>query len=171
VLGTRFVRPLAAYFAYSLNKVIANVDEVIHADSSVYDRVQLMEERDVLIVIAFARYPADVVAIARFAQTRGKRVLAITDSPLSPLLPLADVALFARSTMLDFVGSLAAPAALINCIVTDLGIRLGEEGLNRLRMADDAAQAANIYVSAGTRSRRTKKPRTSEVDSLRRGLS
>ena len=93
MLGTRFVRPLAAYFAYSLNKVIANVDEVIHADSSVYDRVQLMEERDVLIVIAFARYPADVVAVARFAQTLGKRVLAITDSPLSPLLPLADVAL------------------------------------------------------------------------------
>jgi DNA-binding MurR/RpiR family transcriptional regulator len=159
VLGTRFVRPLAGYFAYSLNKVIANVDGVVDADSSLYDRVQLMEERDVLIVIAFARYPADVVAVARFAQSLGKRVLAITDSPLSPLLPLADVTLFARSTMLDFVGSLAAPAALINCIVTELGIRLGDEALSRLQAAEDAAEAANIYVSAGARSMGTKTPR------------
>jgi DNA-binding MurR/RpiR family transcriptional regulator len=171
VLGTRFSRPLAVYFAYSLSKVIANVDGVPHADSSLYDRVQLMTERDVLIVIAFARYPADVIAVARFARTLGKRVLAITDSPLSPLLPLADVALFARSTMLDFVGSLAAPAALINCIVTELGIRLGDEALNRMQAIEDAANAAGIYVPAGDRSPARSRPPVSEVDTLRRGVS
>ncbi len=156
VLGSRFVSPIAIYFEYSLSKVIANVYGFVRADSSLYDHIRLMEEEDVLIVIAFARYPADVIAVARFAHALGKHVLAITDSPLSPLLPLADVSLFARSSMLDFVGSLAAPAALINCIVTELGIRLGAKALSRLQAIEEAAEAANIYVHIGDRSMRTK---------------
>jgi DNA-binding MurR/RpiR family transcriptional regulator len=75
---------------------------------------------------------------------------------LSPLLPLTIVAIFARSTMLDFVGSLAAPLALINCIVTEVGTRLGNQALNRLQVLEDAAAAANIYVRLGDRAARSK---------------
>ena len=170
VLGSRFVRPLSVYFEYSLNKVMANAEGFGHADSSLYDRVQLMEDKDVLIVIAFARYPADVIAVARFAHALGRQLLVITDSPLSPLLPLADVALFARSSMLDFVGSLAAPAALINCIVTELEIRLGDKALSRLKAIEHAADAANIYVRVGERAPRAKMEKSQSADRVRREL-
>jgi DNA-binding MurR/RpiR family transcriptional regulator len=106
----------------------------------------------VLIVIAFARYPADLITLARYAHRCGVRLLAITDSPLSPVLPLAEVTLFAKVNMLDFVGSLAAPAALINCIVADLGLRLGEQAVARLQVLEAAASEAGIYVSAGGQS-------------------
>ena len=79
----------------------------------------------------------------------GVRLLAITDSPLSPVLPLAEVALFTKVSVQDFVGSLAAPAALINCIVADLGLRLGEQAVARLQALEAAASEAGIYVSAG----------------------
>src|SRR5215208_4915900 len=149
IVGSRYVSPLAIFFEYSLAKIKANVQSFTHADSALYDRVRLMDAGDVMIVIAFARYPTELVAIARYAHRCGVRLLAITDSPLSPILPLAEVALFAKVSMLDFVGSLAAPAALINCIVADIGLRLGEQAVARLQALEAAASEAGIYVSAG----------------------
>jgi DNA-binding MurR/RpiR family transcriptional regulator len=150
IAGFRYVSPLAIFFEYSLAKIRANVQSYTQADSSLFDRVRLMDAGDVLIVIAFARYPAELVALARYAHRCGVRLLTITDSPLSPVLPLADVVLFAKVSMLDFIGSLAAPAALINCIVADLSLRLGEQAVARLQALEDAASEAGIYVAAGS---------------------
>lgn len=152
IMGFRYISPLTLYFGYSLSKVKANVRVYTQADSSLYDRMRLMAVGDVLIVIAFARYPADLVALVRYAHTLGVPILAITDNPLSPVLPMSEVALFARVSMLDFVGSLAAPAALINCVVSELGVRLGEEALQRLQVLEDVAAEVGIYVPGGGRS-------------------
>jgi len=154
ILATRYAAPLATYFEYGLAKLRDDVHAATQADSSLYDRVSRMGEGDLLVVIAFARYPADLVALVRFAAGRGVRVVAITDSPLSPVLPLAEVALFAKVSevgLLDFVGSLAAPAALINCIVSALAVRLGEAGLARLRDLENAAAEAGVYAAVGGR--------------------
>ena len=154
VLATRYAAPLASYFEYGLAKLRDDVHAFTQADSSLYDRVGMMGEGDLVVVIAFARYPADLVTLARFASGRGIRILAITDSPLSPVLPLAEVTLFAKVGgvgLLDFVGSLAAPAALINCIVSAVAARLGEDGLARLQELENAAAEAGIYVSTGGR--------------------
>ncbi|HEX2501903.1 MAG TPA: MurR/RpiR family transcriptional regulator, partial [Methylomirabilota bacterium] len=74
-------------------------------------------------------------------------MLAITDSPLSPILPLADVALFAKASNLDFVGALTAPSALINCVVSEIGVRLGAQAIERLQVLEDAASEAGTYVA------------------------
>ena len=109
ILGFRFLGPLANYFAYSLGKIKSQVESFDRADSSLHDRIRLMEPEDVVVGIALARYPVDLVTMLRHANKLGRRVLAITDSPLSPILPLADVALFAKASNLDFVGSLVGP--------------------------------------------------------------
>lgn len=154
VVATRYAAPLATYFEYGLGKLRDGVSAATHADSSLYDRLRLMGEGDVLIVLAFARYPADLIALARYAARCGVRILAITDSPLSPVLPLAEVTLFAkvgRAGLFDFVGTLAAPAALINCVVCAVAARLGEGGMARLRELEEVAAEAGIYVSTGGR--------------------
>lgn len=150
ILGFRYVSPLATFFGYSLGKIKPNVQWYTQADSSLYDRVRLTDDGDLFIVLAFARYSAELVALARYAHRLGIRLLAITDSPLSPVLPLAEVTLFAKPSMLDFVGSLAAPAALINCLVSELGVRLGEQARARLQTLEDAASEAGIYVPGGS---------------------
>jgi DNA-binding MurR/RpiR family transcriptional regulator len=151
IVGFRFMEAVAVYFAYTLGKVIPNVRAYTAADSTLYDRVRLMDGGDVLVALGVARYPADLVALVRYAHERGITILAITDSPLSPLLPFADVALFAKTNVLDFVGSLAAPAALVNCVVSEAGVRLGDKALERLRALEDAAEAAGTYVPGGSR--------------------
>jgi len=146
VVGFRYTSPLAAHFAYSLGKVKDDVASVGHADSSLYDRVRLMGADDLLVAVALARYPSDLVAVARYARRLHRRLVAITDSALSPLVPLADASLYAKTNMLDFVGSLAAPAALINCLVSEVSVRLGDRAIRRLEAIEDAAREAGIYV-------------------------
>jgi len=147
ILGFRYVASLAHYFCYALGKIRPNVFAWTHADSSLYDRARLMDRNDLVVVIAFPRYPTDVVKLVRYAGERGVKVLAITDSPLSPILPFSETTLFAKASMHDFVGSLAAPAALINCVVSDVGMRIGARAMERLELLEEAAAACGTYVS------------------------
>jgi DNA-binding MurR/RpiR family transcriptional regulator len=154
-LGDDFSARLAAAQAH-LSPKMAQLAAFV---SEHYRQVAFMSTRelaaaagDVLIAMAFAHRPTDLMSLVRYAHGLGVRILAITDSPLSPILPLAEVALVAKATRLDFVGSLAAPAALINCVVSELGMRLGEVALERLQALEDAARAAGTYMPAGSRS-------------------
>jgi DNA-binding MurR/RpiR family transcriptional regulator len=151
ILGFRYVASLALYFAYALGKIRPNVFAWTHADSSLYDRARLLDKGDAIVVIAFPRYPSDMVNLARYARRQRARMLAITDSPLSPVLPLSDVALLAKASMLDFVGSLAAPAALINLVVSVAGMQMGQKAMERLAQLEEAAESCGTYVSPGGR--------------------
>ena len=50
--------------------------------------------QDVVIVISFPRYVKDSIVIARKAKERGARIIALTDSPTSPLAALSDLTLY-----------------------------------------------------------------------------
>jgi DNA-binding MurR/RpiR family transcriptional regulator len=149
IVGVRFVSPLADYLRYSLRKILPHVQAFFHADSTHYDDLCLMGDGDLLIALAFARYSAELVELLRYARQRGLRVLAITDAPISPIVPYAEIALFARGGQLDFVGSLAAPAALINCIVSEVGVRRGERAIERLQRLEESAASSGAFVHSG----------------------
>ena len=50
--------------------------------------------QDVVIVISFPRYVKDSIVIARKAKERGARIVALTDSPTSPIAALGDLTLY-----------------------------------------------------------------------------
>ncbi len=153
-LGFRYVAPLAEYLGYSLNKIRPGVETCTRSDSTLYDRVTQMGRDDVIVAIGFARYPADLVRLLQFAHAQGRTIICITDSTLSPLLPLAEVSLFAKGTIRDFVGSLAAAGALINCVASELARRLGDSALARLAEAERAAEAGGLYAGGHVRTRK-----------------
>lgn len=73
------------------------------------DQLMRIGENDVLIAITFPRYSTRTVEAVQVAKAKGAKVIAITDSTLSPIAPPADYALMARSDMASFVDSLVAP--------------------------------------------------------------
>lgn len=54
--------------------------------------------QDVVIVISFPRYVKDSIIIARKAKERGARIIALTDSPTSPIAALGDMTLYLQAT-------------------------------------------------------------------------
>lgn len=57
-----------------------------------------LQAQDVVVVIAFPRYVKDSIIIARKARERGARIVALTDSPTSPLAALGDLNLYLQAS-------------------------------------------------------------------------
>lgn len=97
---------------------------------------------DVLLAISLPRYSRDTVQLARFAAERGARVVAITDSPASPLAAVASHALYAaaehpvlsaaNSAVLALIEALVAAVMLRNPDVLRLSAELSESLLDYL---------------------------------------
>ncbi len=56
-----------------------------------------MDQRDLVIVLCFPRYLTDTVMIAKAASEKGVPILALTDSPRSPLQRFASICLYAQT--------------------------------------------------------------------------
>ncbi|HEX7892306.1 MAG TPA: MurR/RpiR family transcriptional regulator [Ramlibacter sp.] len=78
---------------------------------------------DLLVAIAFPRYLADTVRLARLAHERGMTVLALTDRVTSPLAPLADVSLYADVDSHYFAASEASALPLIEALCSAVAHR------------------------------------------------
>ena len=105
---------LAFYFQYIFERVI-NIDTV--SISEVFEQTIHVDADDVFIGLSFPRYSRRTVTAMEYARSRGAQVIAITDSTASPLLPLADYSLIAKSDMASFVDSLVAPLSLVNALI------------------------------------------------------
>jgi len=75
-----------------------------------------MTAKDLVIAIAFPRYLNDTVRLAASAQAAGVPVLALTDQPTSPLVPTANVALYATAERQLITTSDAAALSLIEAL-------------------------------------------------------
>ncbi len=75
-----------------------------------------VSDRDVLIAVAFRHYAHEVVAIRDAAAANGAPVVAITDSPLSPLAKHARVLFTVPEDEYSFSRSLAGPMCLAQCL-------------------------------------------------------
>lgn len=73
---------------------------------------------DLLIAVSFPRYARDAVRLMRYARDRGAKVVAITDSPASPIAAGADAALFAPAEHPALSSSYAAAVAVIETLIS-----------------------------------------------------
>ncbi|WP_298012825.1 MurR/RpiR family transcriptional regulator [uncultured Castellaniella sp.] len=75
-----------------------------------------LQPSDLVICIAFPRYLADTVTLAQAARNAGVTVLALTDKPSSPLVPLADICLYAATQRQLLSNSETAVLGLIEAL-------------------------------------------------------
>lgn len=82
-----------------------------------------MKSGDLAIAIAFPRYLADTVTLAKAAKAAGVTLLAITDKPTSPLSPLADICLYAHSQRQYLSNSETAALGIIEALAAAVAHR------------------------------------------------
>lgn len=71
---------------------------------------------DLVIAIAFPRYLADTITLAKASKAAGVTLLALTDKPTSPLAALADICLYAHSQRQLLSNSETAALGLIEAL-------------------------------------------------------
>ena len=124
ILGVRSSSFLAGYLHFYFHLIFENVTLVTsNSAGDILESILRIGPGDLLLGISFPRYSQSTVKGVQFARDRGADVVAITDSPVSPLYPMASSALLAHSDMISFVDSLVAPFSLLNALIVAAGHR------------------------------------------------
>lgn len=105
-------------------------------------RLAAITDQDVLLAIAMPRYSLDTLQLARFASERGACVLAITDSPASPLAGIARHTLFAPADHPVLISSNSAVLALIEGLVAGVMARNKEA----VQLAAELTESVMAYL-------------------------
>lgn len=122
LLGLRRAFPVAAYLSYALGKLGIRSVLVDHVGALAGEQVAGARPGDALIAVSFTPYTPATVELATAHAARGLPVVAITDSPFSPLAHLAAVRLEVVEADVGGFRSLAATF----CLAMTLAVSTGE---------------------------------------------
>lgn len=124
VAGQRRAFPVAAYLAYALSHLDRPVRLLDGLGGMLKEQVRSAGRQDVLVAISFSPYAAETREVVELARQRGLRVIALTDSPLSPLVQQADVWFDVRDAEVQGFRTLNATLCLAQSLAVAAGYRL-----------------------------------------------
>lgn len=147
IFAVRSSSALANFLGYYFDLIFGNVHVVSTTSSTeIYEKLLRIGEKDVMIGISFPRYSKRAVEAMQFASDRSARVIALTDSMISPLVAVANYVLLARSDMASVVDSLVAPLSMINALIVATVLQKKEEVKNTFRKLERAWDEYDVYA-------------------------
>jgi len=159
ILGVRSASALAVFLSFYFNMMLDNVRLLSSMGvSEIFEQMMSVSPEDVVIGISFPRYSKRTIRGLSFAKERGAKVIAITDSNISPITKIAHYSLIARSDMASFVDSLVAPLSVINALIAAVGMRRKDETYAKFQTLE------NIWVENGVYERYDQSDAKGEAD-------
>ncbi|MBQ9384839.1 MAG: MurR/RpiR family transcriptional regulator [Ruminiclostridium sp.] len=146
ILGAMSSDILARFLSNYLKLACDNVVYVQPINSSgILQQFIRMTSDDVFIAISFPRYSRNTLTATAYAKECGAGIIAVTDSEASPLAEYADELLLAKSDIISYADSLAAPLSLINALVAEVGMRNSEKLEKTLTRLEDLWDKNEAY--------------------------
>ena len=148
ISGARNSEPLARLLHYNLSLIFDNVKLVTPTSSSeVFEQMFSIGEQDALFLISFPRYSTKMVNAAKFAISKGAKVIVLTDADTAPLVEYSDAHLTAQSDMASFMDSLVAPLSIINAIIVEITQRRESEIKERFDTLEQLWNEYDVYTN------------------------
>ena len=124
VVGARRAFPVATYLAYSLQHTDKSV-HIITGMGAMHDgQLRSLREEDVMIAISFTPYAEETVRAVEQAHLRRVKVIAITDSRMSPISQHATASLLVSESSVFGFRSLTNTMVLAQSLFIALAYRL-----------------------------------------------
>jgi DNA-binding MurR/RpiR family transcriptional regulator len=139
--------PIGTAMANQLTQLREGVTLLGGSEVCVSRSLAALAPSDVLVAIDIRRYERSLVSIVRWAQLRGAEVMALTDSPLSPLAAIATETFFISARGVGPFDSMTGGMALANTLITAVAVRLRESAAGRLDAIEVAWTDANVLMA------------------------
>lgn len=120
VVGSRISYTFAYYLGWSLTKVRKGVRLLKGSDSAAIDWLTNAPENSLVVLFAVARYPNELIRLAKVARRLNHTLFVVTDSALCPLIPFSHGHLVVPSKSIPLIGYPTATACLINYLILEL---------------------------------------------------
>ncbi len=151
IFGAGSCRSLANFTAYYLKMLLGDIHLVYtSSEMEILEEMFHINEDDVLIGLSFPRYSSKAVKTLHFAHSRRAQIVAITDSQMSPIAPLADHLLLAHSDMATIVDSLVAPLSIINALIVAVAVKTLDANRAKLSELEALWDTYSIYTKDET---------------------
>ena len=124
VTGARRSFPAASYLTYALQHTERPIHLVTGVGAMHEGQLRGLREGDVVVAISYAPYADETLLAAAMARERGARLIALTDSRMSPLAADAAVTLLVSESSTFGFRSLTNTMALVQSLFIALAYRL-----------------------------------------------
>lgn len=146
IFGAGSCRALANFLAYYLKLLLGDVHLIYtSSEMEILEELLRIDESDAIIGLSFPRYSSKAVKALHFAHSRGAKVIAITDSVLSPIAEFASYLLLAHSDMATIVDSLVAPMSIINALIVAISLKKRESNIPALTELEQLWESYQVY--------------------------
>jgi len=150
IIGSRTTSMLVEYLSYYFNLLLNGKAKLIQDNiHEPFEQLMNITPNDVALVLSFPRYSAKTYNYLRYCKKRETTVIGITDLPSSPIYPLCDYVLFARSNIISFVDTLVAPLSLVNALIVGVGLMNEKNTQQVLSKLEDLWDEYFTYSTAG----------------------
>lgn len=146
IIGLRSSFALAYLAHHLLTRILAKAILLDTAQGLLFDPVIDVGPKDVLLAISFPRYAKSTLQLAQYSKNNGCRIIAITDSILSPLAQISDLILPVKISSKSFFSSYTAVVYIINCIITRLSVINHKKSVEALKKIESNLHQSNTWV-------------------------
>lgn len=110
----------AQWMHFAIGLLRPRIVLVPHDPSSFVRVLQEMTSADMLVVFSFHRYFKETVLIAKEAKSKGVEVVAITDAPISPVVPHATICFVQSFTGVSTIDTMPTIISFINALIAGM---------------------------------------------------
>ncbi|EPF1294482.1 MurR/RpiR family transcriptional regulator [Klebsiella michiganensis] len=146
ICGFRASFPIAwsLFYVYRLfNRQVSLIDGLA-SNIEVFTRE--INAEDCLLLTSFSPYSRESLDVLNAARQARARIIAITDSPVSPLAQAADCTLLFSLSSPSFFPSIVSGMGIAECLLAMLVARHGREAVNKIESAERYLQRSGAYV-------------------------
>jgi DNA-binding MurR/RpiR family transcriptional regulator len=127
VIGCMLSKMLAYYLHMGLSKIVKSTHLITYHEVDVDYIARKLSNKSVVIAVSFPRYPKSHYEITGIMAQRGAKVVTITNSPASPVIPFSDIVFYLSNNIDSFTEAFAAPLVFIEALLSSLSQQNPEE--------------------------------------------
>ncbi|MFK8050515.1 MAG: MurR/RpiR family transcriptional regulator [Halioglobus sp.] len=143
VFGYRQSASLASLMGYGLSMIRGNVQQLGANGQGLSVGLSQINRSDIVVLLSSSPYSRETVAAARLADRRHARLIAITDSHLSPLAQWADITLTLPTNSSFYSNSMCATVFVVEGLLTLTAKYLGQKAVANLESREQLISELN----------------------------
>jgi len=142
--GFRTSSAIAYLLYYFIGRVRKNC-ELLDNGGNLTHQLMNYDRQDLLFGISFPRYSRRTLEILKYGKKFGCQIMAITDSPISPIGQIADIVLLAGGKSGAYFNSFTSAVTLVNCLVAGVSLK-SKQSLKALEFFDQIDKDWNYFL-------------------------
>lgn len=143
-LGVSYL--LSELLSYQLTQIAIRTSVFTHNYSTFMEQVLPLSKTDSIILFSFPPYSKETVETAKFAQSRGIKIISITNKNASPITFHSDEVLVVSSENMLFTNSFAAISVLINALTTECALQMKTTSKKMIKDLTDVVEQQNLVI-------------------------